>query len=764
MFQYQVWKKSLDAQYLVEAAVVLMFAFAFLTVAHLLVDWEYDIEVNNALIDTLSSQTQTSSITSQLSETKAKLEELSSDYLNYLDTLIIFGILSYTYFLKDIQELIYANIRNVHITTFTFQMLINIACFIIVTFWVIMHFAEFKNNLSGLSDSEKATKLIERMEASKIFGLNYILAILVSIQFMRLVSTLQVSRTFGPMVKTLGSMLVDGAIFLLLYVFIFIIFASAGQLLFNELSEFENIVESSKTLFGASLGNFEYVWFDNMSEVSPYTGYIFLTIFLLFTMILLLNFLIAILSNTYANLNDLKNALYLRKVLFLRQRYDYHRLYSAILFGIPPLNVFSLFCTPFIIHYKSRKFNRIILICQYILIGVVSIVLFAIGSLLIQPIAYLLLIFQKLRHVPIRPFITKYDIFLRILDVFAFIFAGPFLLLFWFFIDILNYTLMLFAYNIIYINDYEEEKQEQINKEMDGSLAKSSEADSNGNISLPVTQFGSRSLANMKLSNKGVNPIKEGLADSTLKILKACLKKIKDKHLEEVGDIHNNDSNFYFVPTVCVLDEMRSFLMVHEQINSILLGLTYKKSTEFLKSSEFDELVEWLAEYEEKDLIIEDTPREEESSEFIQNDIDQVFESGIRLKSRNTENKKDFWKQKLCNFLTRSNEKWILDQFNLCKKFLNQNSIEGHYDDFSHPAYEKFKHIRSMKAKCTDGDNILKMKKRFSVLVSEGSIANETPRFPNQKPSTANMQGIDLTVLKCDICALLRTIEEIENP
>lgn len=310
---------------------------------------------------------------------------------------------------------------------------------------------------------------------------------------------------------------------------------------------------------------------------------------------------------------------------------------------------------------------------------------------------------------------------------------------------------MLFAYNIIYINDYEEEKQDQINREMDGSLAKPEEADSNGNISVPVTQFGSRSLANMKMNNKGVNPIKEGLADNTLKILKACLKKIRDKHLEEVGDIHNNDSNFYFVPTVCVLDEMRNFLLVHEQINSILLGITYKKSQDFFKSEEFDELVECLADYEEKDLIIQDTPREEESSEMIQNDMDHIFESGIRLKSRQTENKKDIWKQTLCNFLTRSNEKWILDQFNLCKKFLNQNSIQGHYDDFSHPAYEKFKHIRSMKTKCSDGNINLRMKKRFSALVSEGSVALDTPRFPSQKPSTANLQGIDLTVLKCDI-------------
>ena len=44
------------------------------------------------------------------------------------------------------------------------------------------------------------------------------------------------------------------------------------------------------------------------------------------------------------------------------------------------------------------------------------------------------------------------------------------------------------------------------------------------------------------------NPVKEGLADTTLKILKACLKTLKDRHMKEVGK--NGITALNYLPTV----------------------------------------------------------------------------------------------------------------------------------------------------------------------------------------------------------------------
>ena len=122
------------------------------------------------------------------------------------------------------------------------------------------------------------------------------------------------------MVKILASMLVNVAVFMLLFAALFLIFNAIGQIVFQELNAFSSPLQTAITLFSACLGNFDYTIFDKITVVSPYIGYIFMTIFLIFTMIMLLNFLIAILSNVYANLNDVQIGLYLRKVLFLRQR------------------------------------------------------------------------------------------------------------------------------------------------------------------------------------------------------------------------------------------------------------------------------------------------------------------------------------------------------------------------------------------------------------------------------------------------------------
>ena len=133
----------------------------------------------------------------------------------------------------------------------------------------------------------------------------------------------------------------------------------------------------------------------------------FIIAFLIFTMIMLLNFLIAILLNIYSVLNDVKNGLYLRKVLYLRQRYNYDRYYSAILYATPPLNLVAFFLMPVVIYCKSRKLNRILLICQYSLIGLFSIVLFFIVSLIMMPFAYFLVLFDKCKYIPQRPFLNK---------------------------------------------------------------------------------------------------------------------------------------------------------------------------------------------------------------------------------------------------------------------------------------------------------------------------------------------------------------------
>ena len=358
--------------------------------------------------------------------------------------------------------------RNVFIQFFTVETILNLTNALLVLYWTYKHFTSIGINLSSVRKELWAYEIINRMQIDQTFNIKITLASLISIQFTRLVFSLQVSKTFGPMVKILGSMLLNVSIFMLLFVALFLIFAAIGLLIFQDLDSFSTPTLTLTTLFSACLGNFDYTIFDPAQEVSPYVGYIYLTIFLLFTMIMLLNFLIAILSNTYANLNDVQIGLYLRKVLYLRQRSNYDERFSSIIYALPPLNIISFLMLPLIAYFRSPKLNDLILIFQYIPVWATAIFIFLILSVSMIPFAYGLLIFYKASNIPNKPMFGKKDLILRICDLLLFFFFGLFIIGFWICLDTINYVFRLYDSNIIYINSHDEEELEKINKNMDG--------------------------------------------------------------------------------------------------------------------------------------------------------------------------------------------------------------------------------------------------------------------------------------------------------
>ena len=86
----------------------------------------------------------------------------------------------------------------------------------------------------------------------------------------------------------------------------------------------------------------------------------------------------------------------------------------------------------------------------------------------------------------------------------------------------------------MHIDEYEEEKTQKINRQMDGSLkADEDDEKSAGQIATIST----KSTFTSKSSAQGLNPVKEGLADTTLQIMKACLKNLRDKHISDISKI-----------------------------------------------------------------------------------------------------------------------------------------------------------------------------------------------------------------------------------
>ena len=124
--------------------------------------------------------------------------------------------------------------------------------------------------------------------------------------WLRVVLIFRASEFLGPFIKVIGKMFADIIIFFILYILILISFASVGTLAFFRTSAYTNLYESVITLFGSSLGGFDY------SAIDSTFGDIYLSVFLIVSLILLLNLLIAILSTTYSYYETRGRGLYLQ--------------------------------------------------------------------------------------------------------------------------------------------------------------------------------------------------------------------------------------------------------------------------------------------------------------------------------------------------------------------------------------------------------------------------------------------------------------------
>lgn len=242
---------------------------------------------------------------------------------------------------------------------------------------------------------------------------------------------------------------------------------------------------------------------------------------------------------------------------------------------------------------------------------------------------------------------------------------------------------------------------------------------------------------------------------------------------------------------------MREILLVQEQINAILMGVTYTKNHEFFHSDDFMILIEKVLDSEKEGNILEDAYEEEDDADEKEDEWNKRQRTVVD--NQIVPSKKQAWANKIIDFLTQSNEKWILDQFNLCKRFLLQNSIEGYYEDFSHPFYNKFNHIKSMKVKNSKkldpedaargifetriqgsskkiGRESSKAPEVFDISRDQletpimlknrprnGSVKSGLGRVSDVLPPQNYLNMLDQKLMKCDIAALLKAIEEIEK-
>ena len=114
--------------------------------------------------------------------------------------------------------------------------------------------------------------------------------------------------------------------------------------------------------------------------------------------ITLLNFVIAILSNTYEKIRDNSLGVYLKALVNTNSSVGYHKYYSFMVSANSVINIFYIPFIPIAILCRSKRFNKFLLLTQFIPTFLVGLSTWILISFILTVISYpveLMLNFRK---------------------------------------------------------------------------------------------------------------------------------------------------------------------------------------------------------------------------------------------------------------------------------------------------------------------------------------------------------------------------------
>jgi hypothetical protein len=183
-------------------------------------------------------------------------------------------------------------------------------------------------------------------------------SMLVTCIWIRLMSVLITSKRFGPLLRMIYLMAFQVINFFAIYVCLGLCSAAVFTAMFNKTNvRFADFSTSIRTLFAASLANFDLESFTDHIAL----GGIMHCIYLLIAFVMLLNLLIALLSNVYSELIVRVDSEHRAVVISYYDRLYWNVHYGFLIFLPPPFTfVTLLFCPAFILKKDTRRLNDVL--------------------------------------------------------------------------------------------------------------------------------------------------------------------------------------------------------------------------------------------------------------------------------------------------------------------------------------------------------------------------------------------------------------------
>ena len=177
-------------------------------------------------------------------------------------------------------------------------------------------------------------------------------SIMMIIQWMRIMSVLITSKHFGPFLRMIYLIVLEVVNFLVIYFCLLICAAGVFTAMFNNSSvKFADFNTSMRTLFSATLNVWDIFEFDD----NEYLGGTFLAFWEILSQVILLNILIALLSNVFGELNEVVDSEHSSVVIAYYNIWHWDDRYGAMIFLPSPFTYVTILFTPFIAWARFPK-------------------------------------------------------------------------------------------------------------------------------------------------------------------------------------------------------------------------------------------------------------------------------------------------------------------------------------------------------------------------------------------------------------------------
>ena len=243
----------------------------------------------------------------------------------------------------------------------------------------------------------------------------------------RIIYQLVYFSSFGVLVQIIIKMLINSIKFLLIWFIFIILFAIVANVSYYDISSYSSFYDSFVSMYSSALGGFDFSAFDSSTHISYYSKKLLLAAYLLITVVMLMNFLIAILSDTYSFYLTQTKSLQMKEIIKLRNIYDQNPYYSCLVKAPILLNAYIILLAPFVLIFKSKKLNKAILFLEHLIVVILFFFGLIIASVLLYIPVLILLMMVKLSNIHFYSY-RPIDYLVRIVDFFAVMLISPFIL------------------------------------------------------------------------------------------------------------------------------------------------------------------------------------------------------------------------------------------------------------------------------------------------------------------------------------------------